>query len=308
MDERTAPSLAVPGAIPNVGDGLTRYYNEIKKFPLLDAEEEFVLAKKWAQDRDPEAAEKLVNAHLRLVAKIAHGYKGYGLPIADLISEGNVGLVQALGKYDPDRGFRFSTYAMWWIKAAIQEHILHSWSLVKIGTTGAQKKLFFNLRRIKGEIQKADEFHLSDDHIDQIATQLNVSHHEVVHMNRRLAGQDHSLNALVGGVEEGGEWQDWLMDERQNQEARVVEQDSQHKMSRLLEESLKCLNAREMTIIQKRRLKEPPDTLEVLSEELHLSRERIRQIEGEAFQKLQKAVKILATQKKMSESDHPTLF
>lgn len=307
-EEKTKlPSLATPGAIPQVKDGLSRYLAEIRKFPMLSAEEEFMLAKRWKEHEDPEAAEKLVGAHLRLVAKIANGYRGYGLPVADMIAEGNIGLLQALKKYDPDKGYRFSTYAMWWIRANIQEYILHSWSLVKIGTTAAQKKLFFSLRRLKSNLDEPDQEFLSDEGIKQIADELNVPEHEVVSMNKRLQGQDSSLNATLksSGSEE---WLDWLVDERKNQEQLLVEGDVHEKGSEILEKAMHCLDERELFIISQRRLLDKPRTLDELSTEMDLSRERVRQIEVKAFEKLQKAVKSLALQGRIGGGRYPTLY
>lgn len=285
------PTLSGIPSLPSMGDTLTRYLAEIKKFPLLEQNEEFMLAKRWQEHRDPKAAEKLVSSHLRLVAKIAGGYRGYGLPLVDLIAEGNVGLMQALGKFDPDKGFRFSTYAMWWIRANIQEYILHSWSLVKIGTTAAQKKLFFNLRRLKNEMQTIDEAILSDKSIKDIATELNVSEQEVIEMSKRLTAPDQSLNAPL--KEEGAEeWQDWLADEDSNHEAKIIDKNEQDKRNVILKKAMQSLNERERYIIQERRLKEPPATLEALSATLDISRERIRQLEIRAFEKLQKSVRM----------------
>lgn len=287
-------------ALPAVGDGLARYLAEIKRFPMLEAEEEFILAKRWQEHQDSKAAEMLVASHLRLVAKIAGGYRGYGLPIIDLIAEGNVGLMQALRKFDPDKGFRFSTYAIWWIRANIQEYILHSWSLVKIGTTAAQKKLFFNLRRLKNEMQSIEELTLTNQSIKDIASELNVSQEEVIEMSKRLSGQDQSLNVPL--KEEGAEeWQDWLVDEDSTHENKIIEQDDHKHKNALLVTALNSLNDRERQIIVERRLKEPPETLESLSETLGVSRERIRQIEIRAFEKLQKAVKSSALQKRIIE-------
>lgn len=285
-------------------DGLGRYLTEIRKIPLLDSAEEYILAKRWREHQDPKAAEKLVAAHLRLVAKIANGYRGYGLPLGDLIAEGNLGLVKALGKFDPDKGFRFSTYAMWWIRANIQEYILHSWSLVKIGTTTAQKKLFFNLRRLRNDIQAVDEESLSPDTIKTIAKELDVAETEVIEMNKRLSQPDHSLNVPVH--DEGfDEWQDTLVDERVNQETHLVEQDNAQKRKALLQEAMESLNEREQLIIHERRLKDPPATLDTLSQNLNLSRERVRQIEFRAFEKLQKAIKeIAATQGLLDHTPH----
>lgn len=271
-------------------DGLTPYLSKIRKIPILDSGEEYILAKRWQEHEDPKAAERLIASHLRLVAKIATGYRGYGLPLADLIAEGNLGLMKALGKFDPDKGFRFSTYAMWWIRTNIQDYILHSWSLVKIGTTAAQKKLFFNLRRLKAEMQSLDENTLSPETIKDIAKELDVTEREVVEMSKRLSGPDKSLNTPLqeDGVDE---WQDWIPDEAQTQEAHVIEQDETRQKSSLLETALQTLNERERRIIEGRRLKDPPATLETLAQELDISRERVRQLEMRAFEKLQEAVK-----------------
>jgi len=294
------PVLPEVAALPSMGDGLTRYLAEIKRFPMLESEEEFILAKRWQEQQDPKAAEKLVASHLRLVAKIAGGYRGYGLPIVDLIAEGNVGLMQALRKFDPDKGFRFSTYAMWWIRANIQEYILHSWSLVKIGTTAAQKKLFFNLRRLKNQMQELDEPVISAQTIKDIAGELKVSEQEVIEMSKRLSGQDQSLNVPL--KEEGlDEWQDWLVDEDSSHETHIIERDESKHKNVLLTTALKTLNEREQFIITERRLKEPPITLEALSEKMGISRERVRQIEIRAFEKLQKSVKTSAIQLRMLE-------
>ncbi len=301
LDENTnLPVSAMGSALPTLVDGLSRYLLEIKKFPILEPQEEYILAKRWQEHRDPKAAEKLVSSHLRLVARIASGYRGYGLPLGDLIAEGNVGLMQALGKFDPEKGFRFSTYAMWWVRANIQEYILHTWSLVKIGTTAAQKKLFFNLRRLKGEIQSVDENTLSSETIKDIASELNVSEQEVVEMSKRLSGPDQSLNAPLkqDGLEE---WQDWLVDEDSNHEETILERNETQEKNRILETALNTLNDRERQVIIERRLKDPPATLEVLSEILGISRERVRQIEIRAFEKLQKAVKSAALQRRVFE-------
>lgn len=297
---KLVPILSEITSLPSAADGLSHYLAKIKQFPILGAEEEFMLAKRWQEHQDPKAAEKLVGSHLRLVAKIASGYRGYGLPLADLIAEGNIGLMQALRKFDPDKGFRFSTYAMWWIRANIQEYVLHSWSLVKIGTTAAQKKLFFNLRRLKGEMQELDEPILSAKSIKDIAIELNVSEHEVIEMSKRLSAPDQSLNAPL--KEEGlDEWQDWLVDEDSSHEAKIMERDENRQKNALLETAMKSLNEREYHIIQERRLKDPPVTLEALSESLGISRERVRQIEIRAFEKIQKAVKTAALQSRMLE-------
>ena len=281
-------TLSLP-ASPD-GSGVSRYLREIRRFPLLTSDEEFMLAKRWREHDDTEAAHRLVTSHLRLVAKIAMGYRGYGLPVAELISEGNVGLMQAVKRFDPDRGFRLATYAMWWIRASIQEYILHSWSLVKMGTTAAQKKLFFNLRKLKGQIEAIDEGDLTPEQVAHIAKALNVSHDDVVSMNRRMAGPDHSLNAPVR-EDGGGEWQDWLADPEQDPEGGVLEASELAYRRRLFKESLGILNEREKHILTERRLKEEPATLEQLSRHYGVSRERIRQIEARAFEKLQRAVR-----------------
>jgi RNA polymerase sigma-32 factor len=272
---------------------LSRYLQEIRKFPVLHADEEFMLAKRWREHGDADAAHRLVTSHLRLVAKIAMGYRGYGLPLGELISEGNVGMMQAVKRFDPDRGFRLATYAMWWIKASIQEYILHSWSLVKVGTTAAQKKLFFNLRRIKGRIKAIEEGDLTPEHVKKIADELNVSEDDVVSMNRRLSAPDNSLNAPVRADGEG-EWQDWLVDETENQEIRLAETEELNKRQKLLASALGALNERERHIITERRLKDEPATLEDLSQKYGISRERVRQIEVRAFEKLQRAIRTSA--------------
>ena len=271
--------------------GLSRYLTEIRKFPMLSKEEEFMLAKQWQEHEDTESAEKMVTSHLRLVAKIAMGYRGYGLPMAEVVSEGNVGLMQAVKKFDPDKGFRLATYAMWWIRAAIQEYILRSWSLVKLGTTAAQKKLFFNPRRIKGEINAIEQGDLRPEQVTEIATRLNVTEDEVISMNGRMSASDASLNAPIGGADGDGEWQDWLEDEDQQGQATEFanRQEFQARMS-LLEKAMQDLNEREKHIITERRLKDEPVTLEDLSKVYNVSRERIRQIEVRAFEKLQKAM------------------
>ncbi len=272
--------------------GLSRYLSEIRKFPLLDKNEEFMLAQRWAQNQDAEAAEKLVTSHLRLVAKIAMGYRGYGLPMGEIISEGNVGLMQAVKKFDPDKGFRLATYAMWWIRAAIQEYILRSWSLVKLGTTAAQKKLFFNLRRLKGEISALEEGDLRPENVAEISKRLGVTEEEVTSMNRRMtAGGDASLNAPIGGMDGEAEWQDWIADDTPGQAERMAENDEFNARMSLLERAMESLTERERHIITERRLKEEPTTLEDLSAEYNVSRERIRQIEVRAFEKLQKAMR-----------------
>ena len=280
-------------------NNLSRYLQEIRKFPMLEPQEEFMLAKRWQEHEDSEAAHKLVTSHLRLVAKIAMGYRGYGLPVSELISEGNVGMMQAVKKFDPDRGFRLATYAMWWIRAAIQEYILHSWSLVKMGTTAAQKKLFFNLRRLKGEMQAIDEGDLSPEQVRAIATKLEVPEQDVVNMNRRLASADHSLNAPLRADSEG-EWQDWLVDESASQEISLGEREELTKRRKLLTQAMEHLNERERDILVERRLRENPTTLEDLSQKYGVSRERVRQIEVRAFEKLQKAIRNAAVEQKLA--------
>jgi len=269
---------------------LSRYLQEIRKYPMLSPEEELRLAHAWRDERDMESAHKLVTSHLRLVAKIAMGYRGYGLPLGELISEGNVGMMQAVKRFDPDRGFRLATYAMWWIRAAIQEYILHSWSLVKMGTTAAQKKLFFNLRRLKGQMQAIEDGDLQPEQVSSIAKTLGVPEQDVVSMNRRLAAPDHSLNAPLRSDSEG-EWQDWLVDESESQETALAEQEELSGRKALLNSALTTLNDRERRILIERRLKENPTTLEELSQQYGISRERVRQIEVRAFEKLQKAMK-----------------
>jgi len=266
--------------------GLSLYLEQIKKFPMLEAEEEYMLAKNWKTTGNIKSAEKLVTSHLRLVAKIAMGYKGYGLPINEMISEGNVGLMRAVKKFEPEKGFRLATYAMWWIKASIQEYILRSWSLVKIGTTTAQKKLFFNLKKLKNQIAPRAEGDLKDEHIKNIASRLNVSEDEVVSMNRRLSGKEQSLNAPIG--ENGDEWQDWVIDKGMDQELKFAQQEEMQQRKDLLQDSVKILNKREKDILYSRRLADEPVTLEILSKKFKISRERIRQIENKAFEKLQK--------------------
>ena len=282
--------MSLPSVTSGEG-GLNRYMEEIRRFPMLEPQEEYMLAKRYAEHDDRNAAHRLVTSHLRLVAKIAMGYRGYGLPVSDLISEGNVGLMQAVKRFDPERGFRLATYAMWWIKASIQEYILRSWSLVKMGTTANQKRLFFNLRKMKSRIQALDEGDLKPDQINQIATQLGVSEEEVVSMNRRLSG-DASLNSPIRATEgESGEWQDWLVDENESQEDVLAEQDELDQRRGMLRQAMGVLNDRERRIFEARRLSEEPITLETLSGEFDISRERVRQIEVRAFEKVQKAVK-----------------
>jgi RNA polymerase sigma-32 factor len=270
--------------------GLVRYLEEIRKFPMLEPEEEFMLAKRWQEHGDTDAAHRLVTSHLRLVTRIAMGYRGYGLPIGEVISEGNVGLMQAVKRFEPDKGFRLATYAMWWIRASIQEYILRSWSLVKMGTTAAQKKLFFNLRRMKGQIKALEDGDLRPDQVKKIATTLGVPEDDVISMNRRLGG-DASLNAPVrADMEGGGEWQDWLVDDTPDQEERLVESEELSQRKAYLAKAMSTLNERERRIFEARRLAEEPATLEDLSEEFGVSRERIRQIEVRAFEKVQAAV------------------
>ena len=278
---------------------LSRYLQDIRKFPMLTLAEEQDLSQRWAKKGDEDAADRMVTSHLRLVAKIAMGYRGYGLPLAELISEGNVGMMQAVKRFDPDKGFRLSTYAMWWIRAAIQEYILHSWSMVKMGTTAAQKKLFFNLRRLKGQMEAYEEGDLTPEHVDQISTRLGVAKHEVVNMNRRLSGPDSSLNAPVR-IDGDGEWQDWLEDDRDSQEDQLSGFQELIRRRQLLSGAMKGLSDRERTILTERRLKETPATLENLSQSFGISRERVRQIEVRAFEKLQKSVKNVMIEENIS--------
>ncbi len=278
--------------------GLSHYLQEVRKFPMLEPNQEFMLAQRWREHEDTEAAHQLVTSHLRLVAKIAMGYRGYGLPVSELISEGNVGLMQAVKRFDPDKGFRLATYAMWWIRAAIQEYILHSWSMVKMGTTAAQKKLFFNLRKLKGQMKAIEEGDLRPEHVRTIAEKLNVNEDEVVMMNRRLAAPDHSLNAPLR-QDGDGEWQDWLVDESDSQELMLAERQEFQRRRKMLEEAMVVLNDRERHILTERRLKENPVTLEELSKEYGISRERVRQIEVRAFEKLQKTIRNTALQERL---------
>ena len=279
-------------AISNEGN-LSSYMRQIKKFPLLEAKNEYMLAKAWKEQGDVKAAHKLVTSHLRLVAKIASGYRGYGLPLSDLISEGNIGMMHAVKRFEPEKGFRLATYAMWWIKASIQEYILRSWSLVKIGTTAAQKKLFFNLKKIKSKISALDEGDLTPEQVDKISTELSVPKKEVVSMNRRISGSDYSLNAPVT-IDGEGEWQDWLEDETQNQEASFADTEEYLLKKNIMDDALKVLSDREKDIIYERQLNEKPLTLEDLSIRYGVSRERIRQIESKAFEKLQIEMKVRA--------------
>ena len=284
----TARAVPIPATVE--GSGVSRYLREIRQFPLLAPEEEFMLAKRWREHDDAEAAHRLVTSHLRLVAKIAMGYRGYGLPVSELISEGNIGLMQAVKRFDPDRGFRLATYAMWWIRASIQEYVLHSWSLVKMGTTAAQKKLFFNLRKLKGEIEAIDDGDLTPEQVEHIATTLNVPAADVISMNRRMLGPDQSLNAPVR-EEGGGEWMDWLEDPGESHETDILEANELDHRRQLFRDSLDVLTDREQHILAERRLKEEPSTLQELSQVYGVSRERIRQIEERAFKKLQKAMR-----------------
>ncbi len=269
---------------------LSRYLRYIRKYPMLEAGEELRLAKRWLEKQDPDAAHRMVTSHLRLVAKIAMGFRGYGLPLGELISQGNVGMMQAISRFDPEKGFRLSTYAMWWIRAAIHEYILHSWSMVKMGTTAAQKKLFFNLRKMKGQIQALEEGDLKPDHVTKIATRLKVSETEVINMNRRMTGPDQSLNAPVRGDSEG-EWQDWLVEKGADQEMVLGERQELGSRRRLLASAMGGLSDRERHILSERRLREAPATLQDLSKRYGISRERIRQIEVRAFEKIRKSVK-----------------
>lgn len=292
---------AVKTSIPALGGeaGLNRYLSEIRKFPLLAPEQEYMLAKRWEEHQDPEAAAKLVTSHLRLVAKIAMGYRGYGLPVAELISEGNIGLIQGVKKFDAEKGFRLATYAMWWIRASIQEYILRSWSLVKIGTTAAQKKLFFNLRRLKGKLNAMEDGDLRNADVEKIATTLGVTHDEVISMNRRMSmGGDTSLNAPLR--EEGeGEWQDWLADTGPLQDEMIADEQERDQRHELLGAAMQALNDREKHILTQRRLVDEPETLEELSQHYGISRERVRQIEVRAFEKLTKAMHGLAIERNL---------
>ena len=291
----TSPKVPVLGSEGN----LSRYLQEIRKFPMLEQQQEYMLAKSWRERGDVDSAHQLVTSHLRLVAKIAMGYRGYGLPVSELISEGNVGMMQAVKRFDPERGFRLATYAMWWIRAAIQEYILHSWSLVKMGTTAAQKKLFFNLRKLKGQMQAIEEGDLAPEQVQKIAQTLDVPEDDVVQMNRRLAAPDHSLNAPLR-VDGDGEWQDWLVDESDDQETTLAESEELRKRRALLTAAMQTLNERERHILQERRLRDDPTTLEDLSQEYGISRERVRQIEVRAFEKLQKAIRNAAIEERLA--------
>lgn len=274
---------------------LSSYLQQIRTYPMLEANEEYMLARAWAEHEDSEAAHKMVTSHLRLVAKIAMGYRGYGLPVADLISEGNVGMMQAVKRFDAEKGFRLATYAMWWIRASIQEFILRSWSLVKIGTTAAQKKLFFNLRRVKGQIEAIEEGDLTPENVATIAEKLSVAESDVVSMNRRMSAHDHSLNAPLKADTEG-EWQDWLVDEEPDQETTTADNEEKSQRLELLANAMEGLNEREQNILTQRRLADPAKTLEQLSVEYGVSRERVRQIEVRAFEKVQKAIRLAASE------------
>ena len=291
-------------SVPNLNpdSNLSRYLQDIRKFPVLEPEEEYMLAKRWKEHEDSDAAAQMVTSHLRLVAKIAMGYRGYGLPLGEIISEGNVGLMQAVKRFEPEKGFRLATYAMWWIKASIQEYILRSWSLVKIGTTAAQKKLFFNLRRMKGEIKALEEGDLTPENVETIATKLDVSEDDVISMNRRMAGPDSSLNAPLRADSEG-EWQDWLVDDSENQETILADREEMDDRRRMLADAMKVLNERERKILVARRLQEDAVTLEELSQEYGISRERVRQIEVRAFEKLQKAIKAAAIEGRIEREE-----
>ncbi len=282
--------------------GLQRYLSEIRKFPMLAKDEEYMLARRWREHEDPQAAERLVTSHLRLVAKMAMGYRGYGLPMAEVISEGNIGLMQAVKKFDPEKGFRLATYAMWWIRASIQEYVLRTWSLVKMGTTAAQKKLFFNLRRLKNKMQAVEDGDLRPEQLEDISTKLGVSEEEVVNMNRRMSGPDASLNVQIGGEEGGAEWQDWLASDEDSQETVLARNEEYDARMELLTAAMAKLNEREQKIIRERRLKDHPTTLEDLAEEFKVSRERIRQIEVRAFEKLQDAMRDMAAERGLLET------
>jgi RNA polymerase sigma-32 factor len=292
-------STTMNNSLPTLSNegGLSLYLDQIKKFPMLDAEEEYMLAKNWKTTGNIKSAEKLVTSHLRLVAKIAMGFKGYGLPVNEMISEGNIGLMQAVKKFEPEKGFRLATYAMWWIRASIQEYILRSWSLVKIGTTTAQKKLFFNLKKLKNQIAPQSEGDLKPDDVNKIANKLDVSKDEVISMNRRLAGKEFSLNVQVS--EDGDEWQDWLVDKELDHDLKFAHQEEMEQRKDLLKNSIKILNEREKEILYSRRLNDQPTTLEDLSKKYKISRERVRQIENKAFEKLQKHMLLLAKSKNL---------
>ena len=296
--------MAKTASLPMIASGegsLSRYLQEIRQFPMLAPEEEYMLAKRYKEHGDRDAAHRLITSHLRLVAKIAMGYRGYGLPISEVISEGNVGLMHAVKRFEPDKGFRLATYAMWWIRASIQEYILHSWSLVKLGTTAAQKKLFFNLRKLKAKLKHVEDGDLPPEKVAHISKQLNVTEDEVVQMNRRLSAPDHSLNAPLR-QDGDAEWQDWLVDDKPNAETIVAEQEQSKVRHQLLQEALKTLTTRERQILEERRLRDEPLTLEDLSQQFGISRERVRQIEVRAFEKLQKAMKQKVVEQKIDAS------
>jgi len=291
----------VPSLLISPEGNLQRYLDNIRKFPMLSHEEEYMLSKRFNEHDDVHAAHKMVTSHLRLVAKIAMGYRGYGLPLNEMISEGNVGLMQAVKRFDPERGFRLATYAMWWIRASIQEYVLHSWSLVKIGTTAAQKKLFFNLRKLKGKLQAFEDGDLHPETVTKISNELRVPEKDVVSMNRRMAGADHSLNAPLR-ADSDGEWQDWLVDDSESQEIVTAEAEELSKRRALLENAMGALNERERHIMTERRLSEDPLTLEALSKQYNISRERVRQIEVRAFEKLQKEVRNAAVEQNLASA------
>ena len=293
---------ALPSLTISPDGNLQRYLQQIRQFPMLEKGEEYMLAKRWREHEDTEAAHKMVTSHLRLVAKIAMGYRGYGLPVSDLISEGNVGLMQAVKRFEPERGFRLATYAMWWIRASMQEYILRSWSLVKMGTTAAQKKLFFNLRKMKNKLEAFEEGDLSPEHVEHISTELKVPEKDVISMNQRLAAHDHSLNAPLK-IDGEGEWQDWLEDETESHEIQIAEAQELNKRRDMLTNAMALLNDREKRIISMRRLEEDAMTLEELSQEYGISRERVRQIEVRAFEKLQKAIRNAAVKNNMTTAE-----
>jgi RNA polymerase sigma-32 factor len=301
MAQKINGNLYSYGSSRSNDDSLSSYLRTIQKFPMLEAEEEYVLAKKWLVQNDRAAAEKLINSHLRLVAKIASGYRGYRLPLSDLISEGTVGIIQALKGYDPEKGFRFSTYATWWIRASVNEYVLRSWSLVRVGTTNSQKKLFFSLKKVKNllhQLEKNED--IPEDVVKKIADKLNVTKQEVIEMEQRLAGPDYSLNSPIGGAEDEAEWQDWLEDESDNQETQYASHEELFKRRELLNYALECLNPREHKIFLERRLSDSPATLSFVAEKYGLSRERVRQIEMNAFNKVQKAIMRKATEMRLS--------
>jgi len=301
MAQKINGNLYSYGSSRSNDDSLSSYLQTIQKFPMLEAEEEYVLAKKWLEHNDRAAAEKLINSHLRLVAKIASGYRGYRLPLSDLISEGTVGIIQALKGYDPEKGFRFSTYAIWWIRASVNEYVLRSWSLVRLGTTNSQKKLFFSLKKVKNllhQLEKNED--ILEDIVKKIADKLNVTKQEVIEMEQRLAGPDYSLNSPIGGAEDEAEWQDWLEDESDNQETQYASHEELFKRRELLNYALGCLNPREHKIFLERRLSDSPATLSFVAEKYELSRERVRQIEMNAFNKVQKAIMRKATEMRLS--------